>query len=138
MTRWFGGMKLTDDRLNSIIMDWTPLSSLGTFQTNFQAGTPTPRMRKINDSGTEVWEFEGTIRTSNVAVATTYNAFIFNTGHRVAAERGFQVYGASSAYNSIRVGFISTGNLTIGVPTAAGTGTSTVWLDDVRITNPLG
>lgn len=135
---WLAGQRITADQLNGIIMDWTALSDVGTFQTGFSAGDPTPRMQKLYEHGTEIWQFEGRIACTSFAAATTNVAFTFDTGFIVSGERGFQVYGSATAYYGVRVGFVSSGNMTAGVPTSAGSGTSGFNLDDIRITNPLG
>lgn len=137
-TPFLAGQRITADQLNGIIMDWTPLSQLGTFQSGFTPGDPVPRMQKAYEHGTEVWQFEGRIAAAGFTAATTVVAFIFDTGYIVSGERGFQCYGSGTAYYGARVGFVSSGNLTVGVPTAAGSGTSGFNLDDIRITNPTG
>ncbi|MFG2144139.1 hypothetical protein ACGFRG_08055 [Streptomyces sp. NPDC048696] len=119
------------------LLPWTPLSTIGSFGTNFSAGAPTPRMRKVRLGGVEEWWFEGRINTSSFAAATTLTMFTLNTGYRVASERGFTVYASTSAHYPVRLGFLSSGAVTGSVPSAAGTTTSVVWLDGVRITNPL-
>ena len=118
-------------------MAWTAISSLGAFGTNFTAGTPTPRMRKYVHLGTEVWEYEGRINASAFAASTTLTMFTFNVGYRPAQERGFSSYGAGSIHYPIRVGFQTSGIILGSVPSAASTGTSGIWLDGCRITNPV-
>lgn len=137
-TPWLAGQRITADQLNGIIMDWTALSDLGTFQTGFSAGDPVPRMQKLYEHGTEIWQFEGRIASTGFAAASTQVCFVFNSGFIVSGERGFQCYGSSTAYYGARVGFVSSGNMTVGVPSAAGSSTSGFNLDDIRITNPLG
>ncbi|MDQ0842393.1 hypothetical protein [Streptomyces sp. V1I6] len=118
-------------------MAWTPLSSLGSFATNFSAGTRTPRMHKYLLGGIEVWEFDGTFNASSFAANTTHTMFTLTASHRVAAERQFATGAAQSGHYPVRLGFTSAGLIQGSVPTAAGSTTSIVWLDGVRITEPL-
>lgn len=121
----------------SIIMDWTALTSLGSFTAPFAAGGRAPRMRKISQQGTEIWELEGTITTGASWTANSaQTVFTFSAGYRPASERGFATYAAGSAFYPIRVGIMSTGIMALGAPTAAGTGVTSVYLDGCRITNP--
>jgi hypothetical protein len=116
----------------------TALSTLGTFGTNFSAGTRVPRMWKYVLSGRPIWEFDGLISASAFAANTTHNMFtITSTSNRVAAERQFSAGGAQSGHYPVRLGFTSAGVITGSVPTAAGATTSIVWLDGVRIVDPL-
>ena len=118
-------------------MAWTAISTIGSFGTNFTAGSPTPRMRKYRQLGTEVWEYEGAINASAFAVNTTLTMFTFNTGYRPAAERGLpNAYAAGTSHYGARFGILSTGAMTASVPTASSSATK-VWLDGARITNPL-
>lgn len=136
------GQRVTAELLNTAIVEetmaWTDLSAIGAFGGVFSAGIPVPRMRKIVNAGTVEWHFEGRINASSFAANAGHTAFTFNTGYRVAAEVGVEVYGAGSSYNPIRLGFMTNGTLIAGVPTAGGSGTSAIWLTGVRITNPLG
>jgi hypothetical protein len=118
-------------------MAWTALSSLGSFATNFSAGTRVPRMHKYLLGDLEVWEFDGTIAASAFAANVSITMFTLTASHRVASERQFATGGASSLHYPVRLGFTSAGVIQGSVPTAAGTGTSTIWLDGVRITEPL-
>ncbi|MGW1762751.1 hypothetical protein ACWCQL_01440 [Streptomyces sp. NPDC002073] len=138
---FLAGERITADKINSRIveeiMEWTPLASLGSFATNFSAGSMTPRMRKLRVMGTEVWEFEGRISASAFAAATTNTLFTFNVGHRVAVERGFSAFASNSGHYPVRLGFQATGAITASVPTAAGTTTNAIWLDGVAIAHPV-
>ena len=118
----------------TILMDWTPLSSLGSFASGFSASTPAPRMRKLNLLGTEVWEYEGRINASSLAPATTTTMFTFSAGHRPVNGRGFAVY--NSSHYAARLTITQTGPMSVSVPSEAGSGVSTIYLDGVRITNP--
>lgn len=140
-TPWLPGMKTTDDRLNGLIMEelmpWTDLApTLGTYTANGLAGSPAPRMRIIEELGTVIWEFTGRINTSGITAATTVSIFTFGSSYRVAAERLFQAGGSNSTHFGVRLGFMTSGNLTVSVPTGAGNGLSGVHLDGVRIHFP--
>ena len=138
---WLAGQTLTADDLDSLLIEetmaWTDLASLGSYATNFSAGTPAPRMHKLMVLGVEVWEFEGRINTTSLAAATNTTVFTFNTGYRVAHERGFQQFASNSSFYGIRMAFESTGALQVGLPTAAGSSCSGFSLDGIVITNPL-
>lgn len=136
------GQRLTADEYNTDIvaqtMEWTPLSSLGTFSGAFTAsGSYPPRMQKLIVAGTEVWEFQGSIAISSWTANSAQSAFTFNTGYRPGHERGFHIYAASSAFYPVRMGIATNGVVTLGAPTAAGTGLTSVTLDGVRIVDPL-
>jgi hypothetical protein len=118
----------------TVTMDWTALSSLGSYAGGFTASTPPPRMRKLNLLGTEVWEYEGAINVSSLPAATTTLAFTFNSGHRPVTGRGFVTY--NSSHYGTRVTVATDGKLSFSVPTEAGSSVSKVWLDGMRITNP--
>ncbi|MFE3657286.1 hypothetical protein [Streptomyces sp. NPDC059165] len=118
----------------SVLMDWTALSSIGSYAGGFSASTPAPRMRKLSVHGTEVWEYEGAISVSSLPAATTTLAFTFNSGYRPANGRGFSTY--NSSHYGTRVTVAADGKLNFSVPTEAGSGVSKVWLDGMRITNP--
>lgn len=118
-----------------LVLDWTNLSTIGVYASGFSAGTPTPRMRKMVDYGSDVWELEGRIIASPPLIgATTTVAFTFNSGHRPANGRGFQTY--NSSHYGTRVTIAPDGKLSFSVPTQAGDAVSNVWLDGIRITNP--
>jgi hypothetical protein len=120
--------------LSAILMDWTVLSSVGSYSSGFSASTPAPRMRKLSVVGTEVWEYEGAINVSSLPVETTTTAFTFGAAHRPANGRGFIAY--NSSHYGARVTIASDGKLSFSVPTGAGVNVSKVWLDGIRITNP--
>jgi hypothetical protein len=117
-----------------LLMDWTALSSLGTYGGGVTAGTPPPRMRKISDLGTEVWELEGAVNVTAMNAATTTLLYTFNVGHRTATGRGFVTY--NSSHHGTRVTVANDGKLSASVPTEAGNSVSKIWLDGIRITNP--
>lgn len=117
-------------------MPWTALSSVGAFAGGYSAGTIAPRMRKIIDAGTEIWEFEGRI-AGPVTMTTLATAFTFNVGNRVAHERGFMQYSTSAGLYAAFTAFTSAGLIQCAIPTAAGTNGTSLSLDGIRITNPL-
>ena len=144
---WVVGEVVTAALMNQEIRDgfaatleetlaWTAISSLGSFATNFSASTPTPRMRKYRQLGTEVWEYEGAIAASAFATNTTLTMFTFNVGHRPAAERGSAMYGAGTSHYPVRLGLMTNGTLTGSVPSASSSATK-IWLDGFRVTNPV-
>jgi hypothetical protein len=142
-TPFAAGQTLTAGQLNSLLvqetMAWTSLSSVGAFATGFAAGsTPACRMRKYLVMGVEVWEFEGRITVTGTLTANVdTTCFTFNAGYRVGSERGFECVASASAFYPIRITIQSSGQLHIGVPTAAGSGITSFLLDGCRITNPL-
>ncbi|MEU0992015.1 hypothetical protein [Streptomyces sp. NPDC005953] len=117
-----------------LLMDWTALSALGAYAGGLSAGAPAPRMRKLADLGTEIWELEGTLNISVLPAATTTLAFTFSSLHRVATGRGFMTY--NSSHHGCRVTIAPDGKLSVSVPTEAGSGVSQIRLDGIRITNP--
>lgn len=122
-------------RMSALLMDWTALSSLGSYASGWSAGTPAPRMRKIIDMGTEVWELEGRlVKSSPIAANTTTTMFTFGASHRVASTRGVVKY--NSSHHGARVSFANSGVLSVSVPSEAGPNVTDIWLDDTRITNP--
>lgn len=126
-------------RIVEVVMDWTPLASLGTFQNGFTANTAkVPRMRIERVMGSLQWLYEGRMNNTGAAnlVNTTVTMFNFtSTDHRPLVEHGDEMYGASSSHYGVRVGLMTNGNLTASVPAAAASPT-TVWLDDMCFTNP--
>lgn len=118
----------------TLITDWVPLSTIGTFGTTASAGTPVPRMRKIRELGTEIWEFEGALALSSFSAGSTVFAFTLNTSSRPAVTRGGTL--RSSGTWTIAAQLRSTGAIVLSAPTEAGTGITGVWLDGWRITNP--
>jgi hypothetical protein len=141
-TPFLAGQSLPAADLDSLLIQellpWTNLASVGSFATNFTAGTPAPRMRKLNVLGVEVWEFEGRINISSLAAATPVTAFTFSAGFRVASERGFQQFASNTAFYGIRVSLVaSTGVMQVGVPASAGSACSGFTLDGMVVTNPL-
>lgn len=137
---FFAGQKLPAADLDSLIvgetMAWTNLASVGAYTAGFSAGTPAPRMHALVEAGTPVWEFEGRIGITSITPGGLATAFTFNLGFRPGSERGFMTYATSANLYAFFVAFKSNGQLSIGVPTAAG-GATSVSLDGVRITNPL-
>ncbi|MGY3341210.1 hypothetical protein ACVW0K_007403 [Streptomyces filamentosus] len=140
---YYAGEIVTADglatRIVEVVMDWTPLASLGTFQNGFTANTAkVPKMRIERVMGDTRWLYEGRINNSaptNI-VNNTVAMFLFtSTAHRPTVEHGDEVYGASSGHYGVRLGLMTSGNLTASVPTGA-TSPTTIWLDDVCFTNP--
>lgn len=137
------GQRLTAGGLNTLLvqetMAWTPLSSLGSYGSGCSAGTPAPRMHKLVELGTEVWEFEGRIGYTSLTagVAGILTVFTFNVGSRTASERGFMQYATSGNLYPMFTADKSNGQLQIGIATAGGNSSTSVSLDGIRITNPL-
>lgn len=137
---FLSGQKMTalllNTRIIEEIMEWTALDTIGSFAGIASPGAVTPMMRKLRVMGEEVWEFKGRINISALTAATTTSLITMNTGYRVSAEHGFSVYGAGTAHYPVRLGFMTSGTITASVPTAAGAGTSAVWLDGVIVIDP--
>ncbi|MFF9910612.1 hypothetical protein [Streptomyces sp. NPDC013457] len=139
---FFAGETVTAGKLNSRlieeVMEWTPWASIGSFATNFTAnsGNP-PMMRKIKVLGVERWEYTGRIQVAALTANTDTLAFTFNANYRPVAERGWPNVGAVSAFYSVRVTLQTTGQVRVGVPTAAGAGTNAIILDGLCIDDPL-
>ncbi|MFE6223336.1 hypothetical protein [Streptomyces sp. NPDC057854] len=140
---FYAGEVVTADklatRLIEVVMDWTPLASLGAFQSGFTANpAKTPRMRIERVMGSLQWRYEGRINNTGAVnmVNTTATLFTFNSPYRPGTEHGDEVYGANSAHYPIRLGLLTTGALTGSVPINAANPT-TIWLDDLCFTNPI-
>ncbi|GAB3117806.1 hypothetical protein GCM10027160_28890 [Streptomyces calidiresistens] len=138
MTRWVPGMRVTAGRANGILMDWTPLTDLGTWQGSFGPNSSfVPRMRKILDRGTPVWEFEGDIDLGSVSLNSTHQVFVFSAGHRVSSTKIYAQGGNSVSYSHVWVQFIPAGGLNVGIPNSgSSSGATRVCLAGLRITNP--
>jgi hypothetical protein len=122
---------------HTLLMDWTPLTSIGSFASGFSASTsPPPRMRKTIEFGIEVWEYEGriAITSGSLPAATTTTAYTFNSGYRPTNGRLFA--GHNSSHYATRVTFASSGVLSLSVPTEAGSSVTNAWIEGMRITNP--
>ncbi|MFC8276246.1 hypothetical protein ACFUJR_27695 [Streptomyces sp. NPDC057271] len=136
------GQKATADLLTTQlieeIMPWTLWSSIGSFATNFSAnvGNP-PMMRKVRILGVERWEYTGRIQVATLTANVDTLAFTFNTGYRPVAEQGWPLLGAASAFYSVRTTLQTSGQLRVGVPTAAGAGTNAIILNGAYIDDPL-
>ncbi|MFF8408973.1 hypothetical protein [Streptomyces omiyaensis] len=125
-------------RIVEVVMDWTPLASLGTFQNSFTANaTMAPRMRIVRVMGSLEWQYEGRISNTGAQplVNNVVSMFLFDAAYRPTVERGFTGYGASSAHHGVRIGLMVSGSLSASVP-AAGTSPTSVWLDGMRFTTP--
>ncbi|MDT9688201.1 hypothetical protein Q5762_07495 [Streptomyces sp. P9(2023)] len=141
-TPFLAGETVTAGKLNTRlveeVMEWTPFASIGSFATNFTAsGSDAPRMRKVRIMGEERWEYEGRIQVAALAVNTDTLAFTFNTGYRPAFEKGWPLVGAASAFYSVRCTLQTSGQLRVGVPTAAGASTNAILLNGMYIDNPV-
>lgn len=135
------GAPLTADDLNKLIvrelMEWTPLTSLGTFTAPFSASTYVPRMRKIMKAGTEYWEFEGAIACASWTANTTQNAFTFtDNANKPSHELGAEIYAAGTQFYPVRLGYSTGGVINLGAPTAALTGATSVTLTGMTFSNP--
>ncbi|MFF8829340.1 hypothetical protein [Streptomyces sp. NPDC015131] len=119
---------------SKLLLDWTAFASIGSFAAGVTAGTPAPRLRKISEFGTEVWEIEGRLNLTSLPAATTTTVFTFGASYRPANTRGFMTY--NSSHHGTRITIPATGVMTVSVPTEAGSAVSSVWLDGIRITNP--
>lgn len=140
-TPFLAGWELTADRLNTRlvqeVMEWTALTSIGSFSANFSASTDTPRMRKIKILGVERWELAGRVNVTTLAANTNTSMYTFNVGYRTAFEHVFPLGGSNTLFYSVRGSIAATGVWSVGVPTAAGAGTSAIFLDGLYIDNPL-
>ncbi|NJQ04297.1 hypothetical protein [Streptomyces lonarensis] len=139
MTLWRPGMAVTADRLNGVVMPWTPLSELGNWSG---VGAPhsanPPRMQKrVAPGGDGVWEFEGEIELPSVATNSIVTIFTFSTAHRVSREQRLSVGWNTTGYYSFWIRLLTSGTFATGLPAAATTTASTrLSLAGVRITNP--
>lgn len=126
-------------RFIEVVLDWTDLSSLGTFQNGFTANpAKPPKLRVQRVMGGLEWLLDGRLNNSGPAnlVNATVTMFTFtSTDYRPTVEEGDTQYGASSGHYGVRVGLMTNGNLTASVPAAAASPT-TVWLTGFTIRNP--
>ncbi|WP_329622915.1 hypothetical protein OG357_22900 [Streptomyces sp. NBC_01255] len=141
-TPFLAGEILTAGRLNTAlveeVMEWTLLSTIGTYATNFSANASNPpQMRKVKIAGVERWEYEGRITVAALASNANTTCFTFNLGYRPAFERGWQLGGATTLFYGVRATLSTAGLLQVGVPTAAGSGTNAILLDGLYIDNPI-
>ncbi|CAG6392785.1 hypothetical protein NMG29_06690 [Streptomyces cocklensis] len=137
---WYTGSAWLPIGTDRETMPWTDLQSLGSWGPGFSAGVPAPRMQKtVEAGGTEVWKYEGHIAVASLTPGTggIATAITFNTGYRPAVERGFMTYATSAGAYAAFTALKANGQLQVAVPTAAGSGTTSVSLDGVRITNPF-
>jgi hypothetical protein len=121
---------------NRLLMDWTPLASLGSYASGSSAASDAPRMRKLVVCGTEVWEFEGTVTVASISGGITVTVFTFSssTNYVSTVTRGYETY--SNGFYPGRVSFATNGTITVGLPTEAGSGSRNISLWGVRITSP--
>ncbi|MFF2774865.1 hypothetical protein ACFVU3_08140 [Streptomyces sp. NPDC058052] len=126
-------------RIIEVIMDWTPLASLGTFSSGFTPNPAmAPAMQITREMGVLHWKWQGRINNANPTnvVNTTQTMFTYaSSDHRPAVERGAEVYAANSSHYPVRLGLMTSGALTASVPAASG-GASTIWLDTFWLPNP--
>lgn len=138
---FLAGRELTADLLNTRlieeIMEWTPLDDVGNFSAGFTAASDTPRMRKVRILGVERWEYAGRVNIAALTANTDTLMFTFDVGFRPVTQHVFPLGGANTLFYTIRGSLPSSGGWTVGVPTAAGNGTSAVFLDGLYIDNPL-
>ncbi|MEU6944301.1 hypothetical protein ABZ957_03500 [Streptomyces sp. NPDC046316] len=136
------GQKATADLLTTQLvqelMPWTLFSSIGSFATNFTANVSNPpMMRKRLILGVERWEYTGRIQVAALTANTDTLCFTFNSGYRPVAEQGWPLLGAASGFYSVRTTLQTSGQLRVGVPTAAGAGTNAILLNGAYIDDPL-
>ncbi|NML55657.1 hypothetical protein HHL19_36440 [Streptomyces sp. R302] len=141
-TPFYAGEVVTAEALGTriieIVMDWTPLVSLGNFQSGFSPNpAKPPRMQIRRTMGTLEFLYEGRINNSGTnMVNTTAVMFVFTVADCIpSVEHGDEVYGANSSHQPIRLGLLANGNLT-GSVAAGSANPSTIWLDDTHFTNP--
>ncbi|MFF3843484.1 hypothetical protein [Streptomyces sp. NPDC001930] len=145
-TPFAAGELLTAGKLNSRIieelMEWTPFTDIGTFSAGFSAATLTPRMRKVRILGQERWEYQGRVSVVAGTLVANVNTtiFTFNGGtpiYRPTFEHGFQKAGGATAFYGVRMTLQPSGQLQVGVPTAAGNNTNGILLDACYIDAPI-
>ncbi|MFF6836035.1 hypothetical protein ACFY84_30020 [Streptomyces sp. NPDC012438] len=140
---FLAGEILTAAKLNSRLMEetmeWTPLSSLGTFATGFSAAPYTPSMRKLRVLGRERWEWMGriTVVSGTIVANTNTTGFTFNAPHRPTFEHGWQLTGGSTGLHGIRATISPGGLFQFGLPTGAGNTTNSILLDGLYADAPL-
>ena len=137
------GATPTADDINTKLvqetMVWTALNLVGVYTAGFSAGVPAPRMHKVIEAGTEVWELEGRMAITSLTAGTggLATAYTFNVGFRTGSERGYMQYCTSGQLYPMFTAIKANGQLQIGIATAGGSSTTSVSLDGIRITNPL-
>ncbi|MGW3711341.1 hypothetical protein ACWDN6_14485 [Streptomyces albogriseolus] len=121
-----------------LLLDWVSLASIGAFQPGFSPSvTLPPRMRKIRELGTEVWEFEGNIDAPTAAIHEVLHVYTFNAGYRVGNSRTLDLPGNSINYQRWWGQFSSDGRLLVGLPSDASSSINThIGLTGLRVTNP--
>ncbi|XUM01219.1 hypothetical protein ACQ86F_31565 [Streptomyces venezuelae ATCC 10712] len=129
-------------RLIEEVMEWTAWTDIGSFAAGFSAATLTPMMRKVRILGQERWEYKGRIAvTAGSLVANTNTTiFTFNGGtpvYRPAFEHGFQKAGGTTLFYGVRFTLQPTGQVQVGVPTAAGNNANGIMLDGLFIDAPI-
>ncbi|MGW4852228.1 hypothetical protein ACWEPZ_13485 [Streptomyces sp. NPDC004288] len=140
---FLSGEELTAGKLNARIvqelMEWTPLTSVGSFATGFSAATLTPMIRKLLYLGAERWEYKGRISVvaGTLVANTNTTCFTFGAGYRPAFEHGWQLAGGATSFYGVRTTIQPSGALQVGVPTAAGNGTNGILLDGLHIDAPI-
>ncbi|MFC8012198.1 hypothetical protein [Streptomyces cinereoruber] len=140
---FLAGEILTAGKLNARlveeVMEWTPLTAIGSFASGFSAASYTPRMRKVRILGQERWEYEGRISVVSGTIVANINttAYTFNVGYRPTFEHGWQLTGGSTAFFGIRATISTGGLLQVGLPTGAGNTTNGILLDGLFIDAPI-
>ncbi|MEU0369112.1 hypothetical protein ABZ070_02410 [Streptomyces sp. NPDC006283] len=136
---FLAGQKATANLLNTriieLVMDWTDLDAIGSYTANGSASTAVPQMRIVSDMGTIRWDFKGRINTTGLSAATTTAIFTFDGDYQVSQEEGFSAYAAGTSHYPCRLGFMTSGNLTVSVPTGISVPTG-VWLSGKSIYDP--
>lgn len=142
-TPFLAGEELTATKLNARLvqelMEWTPITSLGSFSAGFSAAALTPMMRKISFLGAERWEYKGRISVVAGTIVANVNTtcFTFNVGYRPTTEHGWQLAGGTTGFYGIRTTIQTSGALQVGVPTAAGNNCNGILLDGYHIDAPI-
>ncbi|MFE6816854.1 hypothetical protein [Streptomyces sp. NPDC057677] len=140
---FLAGELLTAGKLNSRlfeeVMEWTPLTTLGSFTAGFSAATLTPMLRKLRVLGQDRWELKGRISVVAGTLVANVNttAFNFSAGHRPTFEHGWQLAGGTTGFYGVRTTTQPSGALQFGVPTAAGNNTNGILLDGLFIDGPI-
>ncbi|MEU3600873.1 hypothetical protein ABZ714_19440 [Streptomyces sp. NPDC006798] len=134
------GSRIRADDLNTelveLVMDWTSIGLLGTYTAAGSPGSPAPEMRILRIHGSLVWEYTGRVNTTGITAGATVSVFTFNPDYRPTAERGTATFASNSAHYPARLAIMTSGALTVSVPTAAGATTSGVHLDALIIHKP--
>lgn len=122
-----------------VISDWVTLASVGSFVNGAAAGTQTPKIRKVQYLGTEVWELQGQINLTSWTGSTMFSfTGAAASPYTPTQEHDFALMfgpGAATTIGAIRMYWNAAGNMGVS-PTPTGT-LAQIYLDTVRIINPL-